>query len=189
MNRKSKECGADIYFDIIRRNSERINALIVELLNSSKPAQLKIGKVSINTIALDAINLIHDRIVLKGVDLITRFSTDICDISVDQEKVKIAILNILVNAIEAMEDEVGKLEVETRGEGEWCVIEIIDNGSGIPPDKLDFIFDPFFSGKPKGTGLGLSTTHNIIRSHNGIIDVLSEPGKGTHFIVKFNFNN
>nr|HMT29792.1 PAS domain S-box protein [Bacteroidia bacterium] len=94
----------DIYFDIIRRNSDRINTLIVELLNSSKPAQLKIGKVSINTIAQEAINLIHDRIVLKEVELITRFSSDICDISVDQEKVKIALLNILVNAIEAMDD-------------------------------------------------------------------------------------
>lgn len=70
----------------------------------------------------------------------------------------------------------------------WCIVETIDNGSGISPDKMDQIFDPFFSGKLNGTGLGLSTTHNIVRSHNGLIDVYSEPGKGTCFIVKFNLN-
>ncbi len=179
----------DIYFDIIKRNSERINSLITELLNSSKPAQLVMGSISINTITQEAIKLVQDRIILHGVELVTKFSVDICDINIDAEKIKIAILNILVNAVEAMEEGEGKLEVTTRGEGDWCVIEISDNGSGIPADKIDSIFDPFFSGKPKGTGLGLSTTHNIIRSHNGMIDVNSEPGKGTRFTVKLKFNN
>ena len=178
-----------IYFDIIKRNSERINSLITELLNSSKPAQLKMGSISINKITLEAIQLIQDRIVLHGVKLVTKLSDDICDISMDAEKIKIAILNILVNAVEAMEARNGKLEVVTRGEGDYCIIEISDNGTGIPADKIDFIFDPFFSGKPKGTGLGLSTTHNIIRTHNGTIDVTSEPGQGTKFTVKLKFNN
>lgn len=179
----------EIYLDIIKRNSDRINTLITELLNSSKPAQLSMGTVSINTITQEAIALIQDRIVLHGVELVTKLSDDICDIIIDAEKIKIAILNILVNAVEAMESGNGKLEVVTRGEGDWCIIEIIDNGTGIPAEKIDYIFDPFFSGKPKGTGLGLSTTHNIIRTHNGIIDVTSEPRKGTKFTVKLKFNN
>ena len=177
-----------MYFDIIRRNSERINTLITELLNSSKPAQLNVGKVSINKVVKDALDLVRDRIVLKKVKLTTKYSDDICDISIDVEKIKVALLNILVNAVEAVEDDKGELEVSTRGDGDFCIIEIEDNGCGIPADKIDHIFDPFFSGKPKGTGLGLSTTHNIIRSHHGSIDVNSVPGKGTGFIIKFNFN-
>jgi len=177
-----------MFFDIIRRNSERINSLITELLNTSKPVQLVMGKVSINKVVGDALDLIRDRILLKKVKLETDFSSDICDVTIDDEKVKIAILNILVNAVEAVDDNTGILKVSTRGEDEVCVVEICDNGCGIPSDAIDRIFDPFFSGKPSGTGLGLSTTHNIIRSHNGSIDVSSIAGKSTCFTLRFNFN-
>lgn len=106
-----------IYFDIIKRNSERINSLITKLLNSSKPAQLNTMKISLNKIAKDALELIKDRILLKDVELITNFSNDICDITVDAEKVGIALLNIFVNAVEAMEDGKGILKVTTWVEG------------------------------------------------------------------------
>jgi PAS domain S-box-containing protein len=177
-----------LFTDIIRRNSERINTLITELLNSSKPAQLKMDRLPINGIVQDAIELIRDRIMLKRVKLDAKFAEDICDVTIDKEKVKIAILNILVNAVEAVDDDTGVIQVRTRGETDVCVVEICDNGCGIPSDMIDRIFDPFFSGKLKGTGLGLSSTHNIIRSHNGTIDVSSMPGKGTCFTLKFNFN-
>ncbi len=176
------------YFDIIRRNLDRISALITELLNYSKPAQLSMSKVSINKVVQEALELIKDRVMLKRVKVITKFNDGLCDISIDKEQVKIAILNVLVNAIEAIEDDNGKLSVSTWEDGDLCIVEICDNGSGIPSDAIDRIFDPFFSNKPQGTGLGLSTTHNIIRSHNGSIDVNSTVGKGTCFTLKFNFN-
>ncbi|MDQ3051494.1 MAG: PAS domain S-box protein [Bacteroidota bacterium] len=178
-----------MYFDIIKRNSERISSLITELLNSSKPAQLTISKYSINNLIKETLALIQDRIVLRSVRVVTNLSDDICEISVDSGKIKIALLNIFINAIEAMDDVGGVLTIATRGEDNCCVIEIEDNGKGIPESDIGRIFDPFFSGKPKGTGLGLSTTHNIIRTHNGSIDVTSAPGTGTKFIVKLNFDS
>ncbi len=174
----------DIYFDIIKRNLNRINVLITELLNSSKPAELTFNKYSINKIVDDTIKDIEDRIKLKGIKVTKEYSSDLCDVNVDYEKIKIALLNIMVNAIEAVEDDKGELIVATKAEDGKCVVEILDNGVGIPSEIIPKIFDPFFSRKASGTGLGLSTTHHIIRSHKGVIDVTSEPNKGTKFSIK-----
>lgn len=175
-----------IYFEIIKRNSDRISSLITELLNSSKPAQLTISKSSINTLINETLALVNDRIILRDVKVVTNFSDDICEISVDAGKLKIAFLNILINAIEAMDEASGVLTITTKVEDGCCVIEIEDNGKGIPEEDLGRIFDPFFSGKAKGTGLGLSTTHNIIRTHNGSIEVTSSIGTGAKFVIKLN---
>ncbi len=175
-----------IYFEIIKRNSDRISSLITELLNSSKPAQLTKSKSSINTLLNETLALINDRIILRNVKVVTKFSDNICEISVDSGKIKIAFLNILINAIEAMDETGGVLIITTKKEDSCCVVEIEDNGKGIAEDDIGRIFDPFFSGKAKGTGLGLSTTHNIIRTHNGIIEVTSSLGKGAKFIIKLN---
>ncbi len=175
-----------IYFEIIKRNSDRISSLITELLNSSKPAQLTISKSSINTLINETLALVNDRIILRNVKVVTIFSDNICELSVDSGKIKIAFLNILINAIEAMDEAGGELTITTKMEDSCCVIEIEDNGKGIADDDIGRIFDPFFSGKAKGTGLGLSTTHNIIRTHNGNVEVTSSIGKGTKFTIKLN---
>ena len=178
------ELDMKMYVDIIKRNSDRIGSLITELLNSSKPAQLTVSKYSINKLIKETISLVNDRLILRNVKVNATYSPDICDITVDAGKLKIAFLNIIINAIEAMDESDGELNIATKMEDPFCVIEIEDNGHGIPQEDIGRIFDPFFSGKPKGTGLGLSTTHNIIRTHDGLIDVSSSPGKGTKFTVK-----
>ena len=116
----------------------------------------------------------------------TQFSEDICDIHVDGEKLKIAFLNIIMNAIEAMEEGKGLLEIQTEVIGSKCIVRIADNGPGIPPDQLDKLFEPFFTSKEKGTGLGLTNAQNIILSHQGSIRVKSDQLTGTSFIISFN---
>ena len=93
-------------------------------------------------------------------------------------------MNLLVNAAQSIKEH-GKITLRTRETGEFACIEIIDTGSGIPPEIIKRIFDPFFTSKPvgAGTGLGLSITHSIIRKHNGMIEVASEVGQGTTFRV------
>ncbi|MFH1549258.1 MAG: ATP-binding protein [Planctomycetota bacterium] len=95
-----------------------------------------------------------------------------------------AFLNILVNAAQAIEDR-GTIIIRTRTKGGNVCIEISDTGTGIPPEVLDRIYDPFFTTKPvgKGTGLGLNITYNIIKQHSGEITVHSKPGKGTTFKI------
>jgi PAS domain S-box-containing protein len=184
----SSEADIESYYEIIKRNADRINNIITELLNSSKPAKLSIAKHSVNSLIDETLELAKDRIALNNIKVIKNYSSDICDISIDAEKVKLALLNIIVNAIEAMEPDKGILTITTKGEEGKCIIIIEDNGAGIPKENISKIFDPFFSGKSTGTGLGLSTTHNIVIMHKGTIDVESEPGKGTRFKLAFNFD-
>ena len=171
--------------DIIHRNCSRINQLVSELLNSTRFTELQIDKHSMNELIEEALELAKDRISLKKIKVEKKFSYDICDIEVDAEKVKIAFLNLIVNAVEAMEPENGALSISTAAKDKKCVVEISDNGTGIANEHLDHLFEPFFTSKEKGTGLGLTNTQNIILSHKGFIRVKSEPGKGTTFIVSF----
>jgi len=175
----------EMYLDIITRNSERINQLITELLNSSKPAELKLTQYSVNTLVDETLELAMDRIRLKEISLEKNYRADDCKINIDAEKIKTALLNLIINAVEAMEDGKGVLKISTATASQNCQIEIKDNGSGIDPDNLKKLFEPFFSRKSQGMGLGLTATQNIILSHKGTIDVESEVGKGTKFILHF----
>jgi signal transduction histidine kinase len=98
-------------------------------------------------------------------------------------------MNILVNAAQAIEDK-GTIRISTRPAEDHVEVEISDNGRGIAPEVLDRIFDPFFTTKQvgKGTGLGLSVAYNIIKNHQGSIEVDSEPRKGTTFIIRIPIN-
>jgi signal transduction histidine kinase len=173
-----------LYFDIIIRNCERINQLITELLNSAKPATLQNEAATINEIVMDTIALAKDRIDLKHIKLVQDLKST-SKVTADKVKLQTALLNIIINAVEAMEENKGVLEVCTIDKFDTCKVVIKDNGAGIKKDDLNKLFDPFFSGKPKGMGLGLTTAQNIIFTHKGTIDVESEPGKGTTFVIGF----
>ena len=110
-----------------------------------------------------------------------------CAISADKEKVKIALLNLIVNSVEAIEKNEGLLKINTRSEHGKCLVEIIDNGVGMDAVSLSKLFEPYFTTKQKGNGLGLTNTQNIILNHKGSIQVESTPGKGTSFILRFDF--
>jgi signal transduction histidine kinase len=191
MEQLKNEAGGDddtaILFEMVHRNSSRINQLITDLLNSTKFAELSYTKTSINQLLDEAIDLAKDRIVLYNISVVKKYNTDICDVSVDKEKLKIAFLNIIVNAIEAMEPGKGVLSISTRSENSKCVIEIADNGFGMDRESLGRLFEPYFTSKPKGNGLGLTNTQNIILNHKGTIQAESEKGRGTTFIISLNF--
>jgi len=177
--------GQEKYFEMIRRNSERINQLITEMMNSSRPAELVMTDIPVDVLLDQTLDLAKDRIVLKDIKLIKNYGREKIVIRIDSGKMKIALLNLLINAVEAMEAGKGILELATYIEKGRCVITITDNGYGIDKEHLEHLFEPFFSKKSKGMGLGLTATQNIIFTHEGTIDVQSEPGKGTMFIVSF----
>ena len=169
--------------EMINRNAVRINQLISDLLNATKSIQLDIEKVSINKVLDEALTMALDRIDLSHVKVVKDYSPDVCDVAVDKGKIKIAFLNIIINAIEAMEKGRGLLVLRTKMEGNKCMVEIIDNGAGMDEDTSQKMFEPYFSSKPKGTGLGLTNTQNIILTHKGKIDINTRPGKGTQFVI------
>lgn len=175
-----------LYTDIIGRNVERISALITDMLNSSKPRELDRKPQDLNEVVKSTIGLVMDRIKLKQMQLITSYSPDDCTAPLDIDQVRMALTNIFINAVEAMEPGQGKLWIETQCQDNTQVmVTIRDNGSGIAPENIQRLFDPFFTGKQSGMGLGLTATQNIVTSHKGHIEVDSEQGRGTTFRITF----
>jgi len=177
---------ADILFEMISRNSNRINQLISNLLDSTRISELQYIKSSINDVLDSSLEFASDRVELKQIKVVKDYDKDIYPILVDQEKIKIAFLNIIVNAIEAMDDG-GTLHLSTETRNNRCVTKITDTGKGLSKEDVARLFEPYFTTKEKGTGLGLTNTQNIILAHNGKIRVESELGKGTSFTISFNF--
>lgn len=177
---------ADIFLDMIGRNSIRINKLVSDLLNATKLSELQKKPVSINELLDECLSDAADRIQLNHIAIIKTYQKGICNVSVDAEKIKIAFLNLIVNGIEAMTDG-DTLTVATRTEKDKCVVEISDTGRGMSKEQMNRLFEPFFSTKKMGNGLGLANAHNIILSHNGSIKCESEEGKGTTFTITLEF--
>ncbi|KAB7732465.1 PAS domain S-box protein [Rudanella paleaurantiibacter] len=175
-----------VFTDIIQRNVERIGQLITEMLNSSKPRELDRKPQNLTNIVRDTLHLVSDRLKLKSMQLQTNYCTSPCTALLDSEQIKTALLNIFINAVEAMEPGKGILTVSTScSDDDRVIVEVKDNGSGISEENRKRLFDPFFTGKSSGMGLGLTTTQNIVNSHKGSIEVDSKEGFGTTFRINF----
>lgn len=179
------ELPENLYFftEIIKRNSKRVNDLIRELMNISKPQENKFEKLEVTKLLQETILRAIDRIELKRVQVIKEFTTHDIYIRADNARMQIALLNIIINAIEAMENDSGVLQIGVKPEEEKVRITIADNGCGIEEEHLSRLFQPYFTGKKNGMGLGLANTHSVINSHQGEITVHSTPGKGTAFSI------
>lgn len=176
----------NLYLDIVQRNGKRIGHLITELLNSSRlSSQINLRKTSLQSVMDNAISAAIDRMTLKRIELVVSYPTQTVDALLDEDKIKIAFLNIIINAIEAMEEGVGTLTITLSQDPTENLVKIIDNGCGISEENMKRLFEPYFTSKRNGMGLGLASTLNIIQSHNAHVDVKSEPGKGTSFIIGF----
>lgn len=172
----------EIYLDILQRNTHRINELISEVMNASKMTELSIQEISSSELINQCIYIVNDRLKLQNVEL----SISVVDdevLNIDIDKMKIAITNIILNAIEAMVNNDAKLTILGYKNKEEYFFEIIDNGIGITVENQQKLFEPFYTNKAKGFGIGLTASQTIIFNHNGKIKVKSTLGKGTTFII------
>lgn len=169
-------------FTMISRNSERINQLVSDLLNTTRVAELSFSEASINKVLDETVDLAHDRIKLNKIKVVKNYATNIPLISVDIEKIKIAFLNIIVNSVEAITEN-GIIQISTENKNGNCIVRISDNGKGMAKPEVDRLFEPYFTTKEKGNGLGLANSQNIILGHEGSISAESESGKGTTFTI------
>ena len=174
------------FLEIIARNSRRINELINELLTATKFSELKYEEIRVNDLLDETLNEAIDRAQLNHVNISKKYSTDNIWVNVDRSRMEIALLNVIVNAMEAMTGEDGLLTLETCEKNGQCVITIRDNGMGMDGETLSKVFDPYFTSKTNGNGLGMTNAQNIVLNHKGKIEVVSEEGKGTAFIITLN---
>lgn len=171
------------FLDIIGRNSRRINELINELLSATKFTDLQYEAIRVDELLDEALGEAVDRAQLNQVEIVKNYSREKIWIRVDRSRMKIALLNIIVNAMEAMTGENRRLELVTGVYQNHCIITVRDNGKGMDSETLAKVFDPYFTSKTKGSGLGMTNTQNIVLNHKGKIEALSEEGKGTEFII------
>jgi PAS domain S-box-containing protein len=174
-----------LFLDIIQRNSKRIGDIITELLDTSRPTELVFDRCSLQSIMDDAIAEAIDRITLQHINMQVRYVNEACYIMANREKLRIAFLNIIINALEAMEKGKGELSVSINSMKESHVVVIRDNGCGIPEENISRLFEPYFTSKRNGMGLGLAATLNILQSHKANIDVTSVMKQGTTFTITF----
>jgi len=174
------------FIEIIKRGVERINHILTSFLSSHNEDEIHPESCSVNELIEEVLFINKDRIGLKNVIVQKKFTAGNLHILVKKQEIKIALINIVVNAIEALPPSNGILTLSSGIKNDQCIIEIEDNGIGISEKNLLNIFDPYYTNKPGGMGLGLSTTMDILLSNCGTMDVQSEEGSGTHFTLHFN---
>src|SRR2546425_10421509 len=178
---------------VVAEDVARIERLIQEILDYARYMQPKFQEDDINVIVESCLYFIRIKADSKGVWLKKDLTSDLPPALLDRQQIKQVLLNLFINAIEAMGDHGGQLIVRThrlsKAPGDtWAQIEVTDTGCGIPPADLEHIFDPFYTTKHEskeheGTGLGLTIVHQIVQEHGGHIEVKSEFGRGTTFLV------
>lgn len=163
---------------------ERLDGIVRDFLTLARGYEIEPETVDLELLLTQLVSFTapeHERL---GIEVRTSFAPSARFVVADPKHLHVALMNLIVNAQQAMEGrDDAQLFVETRDRGEFAEVRITDTGPGIPVDKVDKIFMPFWSSKTEGTGLGLPTTRRIIEECGGEIGVQSAPGHGTRFTV------
>lgn len=173
------------YFKIIDRNLIRIGKLIREMLESSQKRELNLVPCDLMEVVNTVLRSVVDRLELQEMKSSVHIDPDLPQVLADCELLGLALTNIAVNAIEAMEPGVGELHFTVLRAPDAIVLEISDNGKGMAPEALQRLFEPFFTGRTGGLGLGLTAARSILLGHNIKLDVVSAVGAGTTFTLRF----
>jgi two-component system NtrC family sensor kinase len=170
------------HLKLVHRETERCSAIVRNLLEFARQRPLQLKRSDLNAAVEEALSLVANQLALKGVALDKQLEP-LPAVEADIGQLRQAIVNIVLNACDAMEGG-GRLRVATRLRDDEVELEVTDSGCGIPEEHLAKIFDPFFSTKEKGTGLGLSVVYGIVERHHGRLDVRSREGEGTTFWIR-----
>ena len=180
----SPEVRSDL--EIIEKHAGNCRAIIADLLKFAHQDVSVKEPVIINNVIEDVVFMVQSQFRKQQIDIEMHLGKNIPIVTIDADKIKQVILNMLINSAQAIVED-GTITLHSQYEENSHIVGIIveDNGPGIPSDVIDKIFDPFFTTKPpgKGTGLGLSVSYGIIRDHNGDITVESLPEKPTRFVI------
>jgi signal transduction histidine kinase len=173
---------------LVERNQSRIDQLILDMLSFSKEREPAIEPTDLNELCDDALGVVRGRAKDGGTTLEWHPGTGVGTVPCDQEGIHRAVLNIVSNALDAVENRPAPrvaVQAILEPDGNWAKIIVVDNGPGIPAEAIDDIFKPFVSTKgSKGTGLGLPVSRKILREHGGDIIVQSVIDKGSKFTLR-----
>lgn len=174
----------DHYYVIVMDELDRANSIINDFLSLAQNRVVEKQWIHLHSIIEELLPLLWADANLRGQSIVFVSGTDIPELNLNSKEIKQLILNLARNGMEAMEDK-GELKIETHYHGNEVTMSIQDTGPGIPKDKLEKLFEPFYTTKSKGTGLGLSLCLSIVERHHGRIQVESQEGVKTTFNVSF----
>jgi signal transduction histidine kinase len=162
----------------------QIGELVSNLKDFSRLDQARSDRADLNALLDSALRIVQHLLRKRGIEVV-RHAGELPEIECAPAQINQVLLNLLGNAIQAIEHERGRITVRTQALDGRAMVLVEDNGKGIAEEHLPRIFDPFFTTKPvgQGTGLGLAIAHQIVEQHGGLIRVASKPGVGTRFLV------
>lgn len=173
--------------DIVQEEAERLDRIVRDLLDFARPHEPTLEWATIPDLLGEALGSVGGSQVPAGVEVDLDVDPGLPEIRLDVRMIRQALLNLLVNGMQAM-PRGGALQIrvgaESSGGSRWLQVEIEDEGSGVPPELKDRLFQPFFTTKATGTGLGLAVVKRFIDAHGGTISFRSEPGQGTVFTLR-----
>lgn len=170
------------YYQVMIDEVEKLEKITSELLHMAKPFSNKLTIVSIENIIEDVLFLMKSQVVMKDINITLNLEGNL-QIKCNPSQIKQIFINLIKNGSEAMKMK-GNLEINSYSQRNIAVIEVIDQGEGIPEDKIKELNKPFYTTKSDGTGLGLMITQHILECHQGELEVISELNKKTTFRVK-----
>jgi hypothetical protein len=168
--------------EIISREILRLDRVVRTFLDFTRPVELQLDNVPLQELVREIVELARPQTDAANIRVSVQQEADGVEVRVDRDLLKQAVLNVVVNAMQAM-PEGGELRFESSASKDNAELRISDTGPGIPPELRDKIFRLYFSTKSEGSGIGLAMTFRIVQIHDGTIDFTSEPGKGTTFLI------
>lgn len=185
LSKKSQKiAGRNEAAEIIAEEVIRLEKILANVLNFTRLPKPQLGLNNINKTITATCRQLHASFKEKHIQLRVHLQPDIPDFQFDEQQMKQVLLNLLQNSEQSISNGGGVIGIETRCDGDTVFIKVSDNGSGIPREMLEVIFNPFYTTKEHGTGLGLAITQQIIHAHGGRIDVVSQVNRGTIFKIQ-----
>jgi nitrogen-specific signal transduction histidine kinase/HAMP domain-containing protein len=186
LRQKAKEPDPDVrrHMDVIGSEIRRLDRVVQTLVDFTRPMELRLNDADLTRILDDIVTLASPDAEKHGVHIVRDIPSDALPVKIDIDLVKQAILNIMINGMQAM-TKGGNLTVTAQREDGDALVEITDQGGGIPPEIREKIFNLYFTTKSGGSGIGLPMTYRVLQLHNGSLDFDSTVGEGTTFRLRF----
>ena len=185
----AREMVKDVHLEI-----NQINRILTDLLETARPHPPMMMRSNLNTTVEHAVMLARQQVLSQPIKIELNKNLDLPDVEHDSDQIHQVLLNLLLNAVQAINglpssDRAGTVRVQIGSKNELACVTVSDTGRGIPEAQLPQIFRPFYTTRGNGTGLGLSLARRIVEEHHGAINVTSIVGKGSTFEVLIPFNN
>jgi PAS domain S-box-containing protein len=170
------------YLEVAKGEINRLDYIVTQFLGAIRPAPLQMKIASLNDMVEKTVDLLRPEIQNRGIAVKTKLARALTATPIDATQIQQVLVNLVKNASQAMTTG-GTLTLQTGESSDGVWVSVADTGGGIPEEKLNRIFEPFYTTKKKGSGLGLMIVQRIVRAHNGRIDLESNVGRGTTFRI------